>query len=110
MGTGSAVIGAYVLAGELALAGGDHPTAFTRYERILRPYVTRCQEGGRGAGEFLAPATREAMDARNAALNTPATVTAMLQQGHDISAALTLEDYPSLVAAAAPVEGPIRTV
>lgn len=100
MGTGSAIIGAYVLAGELALAGGDHHTAFARYERALRPYVTRCQQGGRGAGEFLAPATREALDARNAALNSPAAVAAMLQQGHDISAALTLADYPAPAAAA----------
>ncbi|MGI5257890.1 FAD-dependent monooxygenase [Streptomyces angustmyceticus] len=100
MGTGSAVIGAYVLAGELALAGGDHRTAFARYEDRLRPYVTQCQEGGRGAGAFLAPATRDAMDARNAALNSPSAVAAMLQQGHDISAALALEDYPARSAAA----------
>lgn len=96
MGTGSAVIGAYVLAGELALAEGDHSAAFARYERKLRPYVTECQQGGRGAGEFLAPLTQEALSARNAALNNPAAVTAMLQQGHDISAAITLDDYPSL--------------
>ncbi|WP_336052327.1 FAD-dependent monooxygenase [Streptomyces sp. CA2R101] len=100
MGTGSAIIGAYALAGELALAAGDHHTAFARYERLLRPYVTRCQQGGRGAGEFLAPATQEALDARNAALNSPAAVAAMLQQGQDLSAALTLDDYPAQVAAA----------
>ncbi|MFG2828572.1 FAD-dependent monooxygenase [Streptomyces sp. NPDC048434] len=100
MGTGAAIIGAYVLAGELALAEGDHRTAFARYEQKLRPYVTECQQGGRGAGEFLAPATQEAIDARNAALNTPAAVAAMLQQGHDISAAFTPDDYPALVAAA----------
>lgn len=100
MGTGSAVVGAYVLAGELALAGGDHVTAFARYERTLRPYVTRCQEGGRGAGEFLAPPTQEAMDARNALLNDPAARAAMLGAGHDLSAAVELPDYPSLITAA----------
>ncbi|MFB6438072.1 FAD-dependent monooxygenase [Streptomyces sp. NPDC056411] len=93
MGTGSAVIGAYVLAGELALAGGDHRTAFARYERAFRPYVTQCQQGGRGAGEFLAPLTAPAIAARNAVLNDPAAVRAMLQQGQDVSAALTLDDY-----------------
>ena len=67
-GTGSAIVGAYVLAGELALAGADHRTAFARYEQKLRPYVTCCQEGGRGAGEFFAPTTQEAIDARNTAL------------------------------------------
>ncbi|WP_411135218.1 FAD-dependent oxidoreductase [Streptomyces sp. C10] len=100
MGTGAAIVGAYVLAGELALAQGDHRTAFARYEQKLRPYATRCQQGGRGAGEFFAPTTQEAMDARNTALNTPSTVTAMLKQGHDISAAIALEDYPALVAEA----------
>ncbi|KUL26097.1 hypothetical protein ADL12_33460 [Streptomyces regalis] len=32
MGAGVAIVGAYVLAGELALAGGDHRTAFAAYE------------------------------------------------------------------------------
>ncbi|GGU54875.1 FAD-dependent oxidoreductase [Streptomyces albospinus] len=93
MGTGSAIVGAYVLAGELAAANGDHRQAFTRYEQKLRPYVTQCQEGGRGTGEFLAPATQEAMDARNAVLNDPAALTAMLGQAHEISANITLDDY-----------------
>ncbi|WP_018541958.1 FAD-dependent monooxygenase [Streptomyces sp. MspMP-M5] len=97
MGTGSAIVGAYVLAGELALAAGDHRRAFARYEKKLRPYVSRCQEGGRGTGEFLAPPTQEALTARNSALNDPAVLTAMLQEGHDISADIALDDYPSLV-------------
>ncbi|MGW7551288.1 FAD-dependent monooxygenase [Streptomyces rimosus] len=93
MGTGSAVVGAYVLAGELAAAGGDHGRAFARYEELLRPFVTRCQEGGRRAGEFLAPPTQEAIDARNALLNDPQAVAAMLQEGEDISAAVELRTY-----------------
>ncbi|WP_438490571.1 FAD-dependent monooxygenase [Streptomyces sp. S186] len=101
MGTGSAIVGAYVLAGELAVAAGDHRRAFARYEEKLRPYVSRCQEGGRGTGEFLAPPTQEALTARNSALNDPAVLTAMLQEGHDISADITLDDYPSLIATAA---------
>ncbi|AJT66989.1 hypothetical protein T261_5363 [Streptomyces lydicus] len=106
MGTGSAAVGAYVLAGELALADGDHTAAFTRYEGLLRPYVTACQEGGRHTGEFLAPATQEAIDARNTALNDPATVQALLDQGHTLSAALTLPDYPALLGAAPTQTGP----
>ncbi|WP_369356825.1 FAD-dependent monooxygenase [Streptomyces sp. cg2] len=97
MGTGSAIVGAYVLAGELAVAAGDHRRAFARYEEKLRPYVSRCQEGGRGTGEFLAPPTQEALTARNSVLNDPAVLAAMLQEGHDISADITLDDYPSLV-------------
>lgn len=93
MGTGSAIVGAYVLAAELAASPHDHSAAFTRYERRLRPYVTQCQEGGRGAGAFFAPTTQEAIDARNAALNDPAARAAMLQQGHDFSTAITLDDH-----------------
>ncbi|MFI9046577.1 FAD-dependent monooxygenase [Streptomyces sp. NPDC053427] len=105
MGTGSALVGAYVLAGELALADGDHTEAFARYEQRMRPYVTPCQEGGRGTGEFLAPTTQEAINARNAALNDPATVQAMLDQGNTLSAAISLPDYPSLLAASSGSSG-----
>jgi 2-polyprenyl-6-methoxyphenol hydroxylase-like FAD-dependent oxidoreductase len=56
-GTGSAVVAAYVLAGELAAAGGDHRAAFGRYEQLLRPYVTKGQKQARGGRDFLAPAT-----------------------------------------------------
>ena len=56
-GTGSAVVGAYVLAGELAAARGDHQTAFARYERLLRSYVAGGQKQARGGRDFLAPAT-----------------------------------------------------
>lgn len=44
MGTGLAVVGAYVLAHELQAAGGDHRAAFTRYQQLLAPYVARCQK------------------------------------------------------------------
>lgn len=38
-GTGLAIVGAYVLAGELAAAGGDHTAAFARYDEIMRDYA-----------------------------------------------------------------------
>jgi 2-polyprenyl-6-methoxyphenol hydroxylase-like FAD-dependent oxidoreductase len=56
-GTGTAVIAAYVLAGELAAARGDYQAAFARYERLLRPYVAGGQKQARGGRDFLAPAT-----------------------------------------------------
>ena len=43
MGTSLAVVGAYVLAHELGAAGDDHVAAFARYQRLLAPYVARCQ-------------------------------------------------------------------
>ncbi|WP_280418561.1 FAD-dependent monooxygenase [Nocardia carnea] len=54
-GTGLAVVGAYVLAGELAAAAGDHTVAFARYDRIMRRYA---KVGlGSSPGPFLAPKT-----------------------------------------------------
>lgn len=42
-GMGMGLVGAYVLAGELAAAGGDHHTAFARYEAEMRGYVAMNQ-------------------------------------------------------------------
>ncbi|MFI7642872.1 FAD-dependent monooxygenase [Nonomuraea sp. NPDC049400] len=56
-GTSQALIGAYVLAGELAETPG-HATAFAAYERHLRGYVERNQRHGRAAARwFLQPPT-----------------------------------------------------
>lgn len=43
MGTTLAMVGAYVLAHELNTAGGDYAAAFDRYQRLMAPYVARCQ-------------------------------------------------------------------
>ncbi|MFD0691763.1 FAD-dependent monooxygenase [Actinomadura fibrosa] len=43
-GTSMAMVGAYVLAGELKAAGGDHRAAFAAYETELRAYVAANQE------------------------------------------------------------------
>lgn len=44
MGTSLALVGGYVLAGELAEADGDYALAFTRYESLMREFVNKCQE------------------------------------------------------------------
>ena len=49
MGTSQALIGARVLARQLAASGGDHAAAFAAYEAELRPYVTENQAKGRDA-------------------------------------------------------------
>ncbi|MEV0530414.1 FAD-dependent monooxygenase [Kitasatospora sp. NPDC050463] len=63
-GTSQALIGAYILAGELAASGGDHLVAFAAYEREMRGYVTEHQTLGReGAERFFMPApTQEILD------------------------------------------------
>ena len=64
-GTGTAVIAAYVLAGELAAARGDYRTAFARYEERLRRYVAKGQKQARGGAAFLAPATAQRIRQRD---------------------------------------------
>ena len=66
-GTGTAVVAAYVLAGELAAAGGDYQAAFARYEERLRPYVAKGQRQARGGRDFLAPATARKIGQRDRA-------------------------------------------
>lgn len=46
-GTGIALVGAYLLAGELAASGWDPEVGFARYEERMRPYVEANQEIGR---------------------------------------------------------------
>ncbi|MFE5295836.1 FAD-dependent monooxygenase [Streptomyces sp. NPDC056632] len=65
MGSGLALVGAYVLAGELAAAGGDHTVAFARYEREMRAYAEGCQKMGDGVAGFMVPGSRFAAAALN---------------------------------------------
>ncbi|MFI9560794.1 FAD-dependent monooxygenase [Nonomuraea endophytica] len=57
MGTGLAVVGAYVLAGELATAG-NLAEAFAGYERIMRPYVAGAQKSADGVAKLMVPTSR----------------------------------------------------
>jgi 2-polyprenyl-6-methoxyphenol hydroxylase-like FAD-dependent oxidoreductase len=56
--TSLAVLGAYVLAGELATAGGDHERAFVAYERELADIVRQSRAFAMSAGKSLVPASR----------------------------------------------------
>lgn len=53
-GTGLALVGAYVLAGELAAAGWDPAAGFAAFEGRMRPFVEANQEIGRMHVESLA--------------------------------------------------------
>jgi 2-polyprenyl-6-methoxyphenol hydroxylase-like FAD-dependent oxidoreductase len=52
-GTSVALIGAYVLAGELAAASGAHQTAFAEYETVMRPFVKINQALGIKAASLM---------------------------------------------------------
>jgi 2-polyprenyl-6-methoxyphenol hydroxylase-like FAD-dependent oxidoreductase len=54
LGTSLALVGAYILAGELA-AAPDHRAAFASYEKIMRPYVAGGQQFPPGGVSGYAP-------------------------------------------------------
>jgi 2-polyprenyl-6-methoxyphenol hydroxylase-like FAD-dependent oxidoreductase len=97
VGTGLAVVGAYVLAGELAVAGGDHTVAYARYDEIMRRYAKIA--GKSNAGRFLAPRTALGIRARNWFLGSRA-FDLMLKYANNAANDIELQDYPSLVPAA----------
>ena len=57
MGTSLALVGAYVLAGELGPADSfdarRFPAALKRYEDVMRPYIARCQDLPNGIDGYL---------------------------------------------------------
>jgi 2-polyprenyl-6-methoxyphenol hydroxylase-like FAD-dependent oxidoreductase len=56
--TSLAVLGAYVLAGELAAAGGDYTRAFAAYEREMGDIVRQSRAFALGAAKTLIPASK----------------------------------------------------
>ena len=71
---GLAMVQAYVLAGELARANGDHREAFRRYQQLLRPLVEAKQRSARTFAWAFAPSTSLGLWTRDQAsklLNIP---------------------------------------
>jgi 2-polyprenyl-6-methoxyphenol hydroxylase-like FAD-dependent oxidoreductase len=91
MGTGTGVVGAYVLGNELT--ANDHTVAFQRYERLLRAYAEKCQRGGNRTGRFLAPLTNRGRWFRDVTLSRKPVMDMMLRAGRD-QATVDLPDYP----------------
>lgn len=70
-GTSLALVGAYVLAAELAQAGGDPAAAFARYEERMRPFVDLNQALGlRGFSERISD---EALELAKNAIALPSS-------------------------------------
>ncbi len=92
-GTGLAVVGAYVLAGELMAAGGDHRAAFRRYEEAFRGYALKVTKNG-NAGAFLAPITRRRIRMRNRMFQHRFLLRMMLKLTDRFATDIELEDYP----------------
>ncbi|MFG1602481.1 FAD-dependent monooxygenase [Actinoplanes sp. NPDC049265] len=95
-GTSIALVGGYVLAGELAGAAPEQ--AFTSYERRTREFVRQNQALADGGGSTLAPATNRALWFRNHVLLKAAPLFEKTGRlGGNVrkaATALTLPDYP----------------
>ncbi len=93
-GTGLAVVGAYVLAGELVVAGGEHAVAFARYDEVMRRYAKIA--GNSNAGRFLAPRTARGIAMRNWFLRSR-SFALMTKFADNAAKDIELSDYPSMV-------------
>lgn len=65
LGTSLALVGAYVVAGELGAARGDHRTAYARYQERMRGYVAQGQELPPGGVGGFAPRSAIAIKLRS---------------------------------------------
>ncbi|WP_020014602.1 FAD-dependent monooxygenase [Promicromonospora sukumoe] len=99
MGTSLALVGAYVLAGELAKADGDPAVAFPAYEATVRPYAAVNMKQLPGGARGFLPPTRFEIKARTAVmgalLRTP--LASMMMGGIDKAVdQIALPDYAAL--------------
>jgi len=93
-GAALAMTAAYVLAGELAKAGGRHQEAFANYEALLRNYIAAKQRGAERFSAAFAPKTRWGVLLRNAIINVCAIPgLARYAFGRDIVDTLQLPSY-----------------
>ncbi|MEQ4715649.1 FAD-dependent monooxygenase [Nonomuraea sp. B19D2] len=90
-GTGLAVVGAYVLAGELKRAGGNHRVAFAQYEEEMRGYAKIAKNGN--AGPFLAPRTRRGIQMRNWLFKYSFLLGLMMKMTDKFANDITLKEY-----------------
>jgi 2-polyprenyl-6-methoxyphenol hydroxylase-like FAD-dependent oxidoreductase len=102
--TSLAVVGAYVLAGELAAADGDHERAFPAYEREMARLVRDSRAFALGAAKMLIPRTRLGVWALMTAARTISALPAGLSRAvaklndkgvrlHDSMVVKNYEDY-----------------
>ncbi|GHJ36266.1 FAD-dependent monooxygenase [Streptomyces sp. TS71-3] len=97
IGSGTALVSAYVLAGELAKAAGDHRTAFAAYEAEIGDHARKCQRISGNAGPFLAPATERRIRSRDRTyrlLGSRVFGAFFRRLTEQAASGITLPDYP----------------
>lgn len=90
-GTGLAIVGAYVLAGELQRADGDHRVAYAQYHTKFRGYAKVSQQVN--AGKLLAPATRLGLYARNRMFSAAFLTKGLMSLMDHFATDIDLDDY-----------------
>jgi 2-polyprenyl-6-methoxyphenol hydroxylase-like FAD-dependent oxidoreductase len=102
-GTSLALVGAYVLAGELAAARGDHVVAFDAYETAMRPYVAKNLTLGRKMAGDMVPNARWKIALRNYGMRTlkyhprkERVIERVLRPLHEAANAIELRDYDAV--------------
>jgi 2-polyprenyl-6-methoxyphenol hydroxylase-like FAD-dependent oxidoreductase len=95
-GSALAMIGAYVLAGELSKSVDDPEAALRRYEDLLRPFMNAKQKGAEQFVGSFAPKTRRGILFRNQMIKAFAIPgLARLTFGRSVLDRLELPEYPS---------------
>ncbi len=93
-GSSLALIGAYVLAGELAAAAGDHERAFAEYDRVMRPFVEVNQELGMRSAAFMTQDPASAPSELSGS-EIESVIDSSTERITGASNAITLKDYPA---------------
>jgi 2-polyprenyl-6-methoxyphenol hydroxylase-like FAD-dependent oxidoreductase len=94
-GTATALVAAYVLAGELSATPGDHEAAFARYQDQMRDYVRQCQALPPGGVKGFAPNSALTIRMRNLSMTmtTRWPIRALIARQFHKADAITLKDY-----------------
>jgi 2-polyprenyl-6-methoxyphenol hydroxylase-like FAD-dependent oxidoreductase len=96
MGTTLALVGCYVLAHELRTAGADYAAAFDRCQRLMEPYVARCQKSAIDALKTERFASGRLAPLRNVALRIlriPLVSKLVARQSLAVARSFTLPSY-----------------
>ncbi|MEV0271117.1 FAD-dependent monooxygenase [Hamadaea sp. NPDC050747] len=101
LGTSLSLVGAYVLAGELAATPDDHEAAFARYQQEMAAYVKQAQELPPGGAKGMAPGSAFMISMRNLSMrmSTHWPMKNVMAKFMSKADAITLKDYRRSVAA-----------
>jgi 2-polyprenyl-6-methoxyphenol hydroxylase-like FAD-dependent oxidoreductase len=98
LGTSTSLVGAYVLAGELATTPDDHEAAFARYQDAMRKYVTNAQQLPPGGVNGFLPKSRTMIALRNVSMRmmTRWPMRGLLEKQFQKADAIELKDYEGI--------------